>query len=262
MKLGIRVLLITLLAVAFSVPAGAHFQELIPSTDIVTGRGDRNLSLSIVFGHPMENATMEMAKPARFGVLVKGEKQDLSGSLEPSKALGHQAWKASYKIKRPGDHIFFVEPAPYWEPAESRMIIHYTKVVVDAMGMEEGWDKPVGFPVEIVPLTRPYGLWTGNLFRGVVLKDGNPVPGAGVEVEFLNRDGKVVAPSDPYLTQRIKTDTDGVFSYAMPRAGWWGFAALLEGDKPMKNPAGENVPVETGGLIWVRTRDMNTVPGK
>jgi cobalt/nickel transport protein len=54
----------------------------------------------------------------------------------------------------------------------------------------------------------------------------------------------------------IKADADGVFSYAMPRAGWWGFAALLEGDEPMKNPQGETVPVETGGLIWVRTRDM------
>jgi len=43
----------------------------------------------------------------------------------------------------------------------------------------------------------------------------------------------------------------------MPRAGWWGFAALIEGDEPMQNPEGQEVPVEQGALIWVRARDMN-----
>ncbi|WP_332460548.1 hypothetical protein [Thiocapsa bogorovii] len=42
----------------------------------------------------------------------------------------------------------------------------------------------------------------------------------------------------------------------MPRAGWWGFAALLEGDEPMKNPHGEEVSVEQGALIWIQTREM------
>ena len=59
------------------------------------------------------------------------------------------------------------------------MIIHYTKVVVNAMGAEEGWDTLVGFPVEIEPLVRPYGLWTGNAFRGIVKKHGEPVPFCG-----------------------------------------------------------------------------------
>ncbi len=48
----------------------------------------------------------------------------------------------------------------------------------------------------------------------------------------------------------------GTFAYAMPRAGWWGFAALIEGDKPMKRPDGNDVPVEQGALIWVRAVDM------
>lgn len=42
----------------------------------------------------------------------------------------------------------------------------------------------------------------------------------------------------------------------MPRAGWWGFAALLEGPEKLNNPAGEAVPVEQGALIWVFARDM------
>jgi len=73
-------------------------------------------------------------------------------------------------------------------------------------------------------------------------------------VEWRN-DGTVKAPADAFVTQVIKADGEGVFAYAMPRAGWWGFAALVEGKKPM-SPTGEMVPVEQGALMWVRTADM------
>ena len=234
----------------------AHFQVLIPSTDIVTGQGDTELKLEIAFTHPMEQGpAMEMAAPTSFGVLSGGKKTDLAAALKPVKVQDKTAYAAAYKIKEPGDYIFYLEPAPYWEPAEGVMIIHYTKVVVDAFGAEEGWDEMVGFPVEIEPLTRPYGLWTGNAFRGVVKKEGQPVPFAEVEVEYYNTDG-VKPPTDLHITQVVKADAQGVFSYAMPRAGWWSFAALVEGDKKMKNPEGKEVGVELGGLIWVRTYDM------
>ena len=42
----------------------------------------------------------------------------------------------------------------------------------------------------------------------------------------------------------------------MPKAGWWAFAALIEGDEPIKNPEGKEVGVELGALIWVKTVDM------
>lgn len=138
------------------------------------------------------------------------------------------------------------------------MIVHYTKVVVDVMGAEEGWDATVGFPVEIEPLVRPFGLWTGNTFRGIVKKNGKPVPLAEIEVEYYNEDGRVKIPNDALVTQVLKADGQGVFCYTMPRAGWWGFAALVEGDHKMKNPDGKPVNVELGGLIWVKTVDMES----
>jgi cobalt/nickel transport protein len=235
--------------------ASAHFQELIPSTDIVTPQAGNPLALELRFTHPMARGPMmEMGEPVQLGVLGPAGREDLKGALKAETADGKHTYSAEYRIKRPGDYIFFVEPAPYWEPAEGKMIVHYTKAVVDAFGAEEGWDTELGLPVEIVPLVRPYGLWTGNLFQGIVKQDGKPVPFAEVEVEWRN-DGSVTPPADPYITQVVKADAKGVFSYAMPRAGWWGFAALLEG-KPMKGPEGKKVPVEAGALIWVQTRDM------
>jgi len=249
---------LTLLSIALvlSSPVNAHFQTLLPSTDMVT-QDNKTVTLTLLFTHPMEQGPlMEMGKPVQFGVLVKGQKQDLLGTLQPQKQEGKTFYTTDYTPKRPGDYVFFVEPAPYWEPAENKLIIHYTKVIVDAFADEEGWDTSVGFPIEIEPLVRPYGLWTGNLFRGLVKQNGQPVPLATVEVEYFNEGKKIVAPADPFITQVIKTDANGVFSYAIPKAGWWGFAALVNGEKPLPNPEGKPVPVEQGGLIWIHTVDM------
>ena len=199
---------------------------------------------------------MEMGEPKQFGMIADGVKRDLRSQLKSRKLDGKTAYTASFTVDVPSDYVVFLEPAPYWEPAEKKMIVHYTKVVVGALGAEEGWDDMVGFPVEIAPLVRPYGLWTGNCFRGIVRKDGKPVPFATIEVEYYNSDRAVKAPSDPFVTQTIKADAAGTFCYAMPRAGWWGFAALIDGDEKMKNPDGEMVDVELGALIWVRTVDM------
>jgi len=216
------------------------------------------VSLELEFTHPMERGpTMEMVKPKRFGVVIGGTTTALEGALKETKVDGKTAWTARYELKAPGAAVFFVEPAPYWEPAEGKYIIHYTKVIVDGFASGEGWDASANLPVEIEPLVRPTGLWTGNEFRGIVRKDGTPAPFAEIEVEYVN-DGTVKAPNDAFVTQVIKADQNGVFSYAMPRAGWWGFAALLKGETRMKSPDGADVPVETGGLIWVKATDMGS----
>ncbi len=246
-------------------PVSAHFGTIVPSDDIVTQDDDKTLTIEVKFIHPMEGHYMEMVKPKLFGVLHNGKKTDLLDSLQAAKGKSADQnemftfWKADYKIRRPGDYTFYVEPKPYWEPAEDCYIIHYTKVCVDALGLEEGWDDHVGLETEIIPFTRPYGLWTGNLFTGQVLLKGKPVAFAEVEVEYLNaspgNQHPVVPPSDPYVTQVVKADANGVFSYAMPRAGWWGFAALNEADWKIKHD-GQEKGVEIGAVYWVHTRDM------
>ena len=258
-------LLILVAMLLAATPALAHFGTITPSDDIVTQDDAKTLNLQIKFIHPLEMHYMEMVKPKMFGVVHDGKRQDLLAALKPAKGKSADQkgdftfWTADYRIRRPGDYTFYVEPTPYWEPAEDLFIVHYTKVCVNALGLESGWDQPVGLETEIVPLTRPYGLWTGNLFTGQVLLKGKPVPFAEVEVEYLNEsDGNphiVHAPADPYVTQVVKADGGGVFSYAMPRAGWWGFAALNEADWKLKHDNKEK-GVEIGAVYWVRTIDM------
>lgn len=236
--------------------AAAHFLVLKPSTDIVSADADE-VVFDVRFTHPMaDGPVMEMGKPVEFGVLLGGRKHDLRDALRPVQIGGKTAYIASYRFAEPGDGVFYIVPAPYWEPAEGKMILHYTKVVVSAFGEQQGWDATAGLPVEIEPLVRPYGLWTGNVFRGVVKRDGRPVPFAEIEVEYLNEGGQVKTPDDAFITQVIKADGQGVFCYAMPRAGWWGFAALVGGEQKMQCPEGKPAEVELGGLIWVRVQDM------
>ncbi len=235
--------------------AHAHFGVIMPSDDIVSKGDGKKINLQIKFMHPFEGQYMEMDRPKAFGVVVNGTRHDLLPALKRKTVRGFSTWEAAYRIKRPGDYVFFVEPAPYWEPAEETFIVHYTKVIVDALEMEKGWDTEVGLKTEIVPLTRPYGIWAGNVFQGIVKVDGRPVPYAEVEVEYYNEGGDIKAPAGPYITQVIKADKNGVFTYAMPRAGWWGFAALSTADFKLKH-RGKEYPVEIGAVLWVRTREM------
>lgn len=249
--------------------AFAHFGVIYPSDDIITQGDNKTVHLEVKFIHPNEYHYMEMEKPAKFGVRAGGKNHDLLATLKEAKGAAADQnaegksftmWKADYKITRPGTYTFYLEPKPYWEPAEDKYIIHYTKVCLGALGEDAGWDEPVGAETEIIPLTRPYGLWTANVFTGKVLIKGKPVPNCDVEIEYLNEAPEVItkikAPSDPYVAQVVKTDDNGVFTYAMPKAGWWGFAALNDASWKMKSPDGKkDKSVEIGAVYWVKTID-------
>lgn len=232
-------------------PGWAHFGMAIPSDSMVMQGEDRNVNVKLSFSHPFELVGMEMETPRVFRVMAGGKKEDLRSHLKKTKIMEHSAWEADYRIKRPGVYTFYMEPKPYWEPAEDCFIIHYTKTVITAFGDDEGWDEEVGLKTEIVPLSKPFGLFAGNVFQGIVKRDGNPVPFAEVEVEYFNRDQKAEAPTDYMVTQTIKADPNGIFTYAAPRAGWWGFAALNTADFTLKQ-GDEEKEVELGAVIWVK----------
>ncbi len=242
-------------ALAWAPPCRAHFGLIQPSAAMVMQGDNQTLELTAAFCHPFEQKGMDMAKPQAFGVMTGKDKTDLTGSLQETKLLDHTAWKTAYTLKRPGVYTFYLEPAPYWEGAEDKYIIHYTKTVVAAFGAEENWDQELGLKTEIVPLARPFGLYAGNLFTGVVKLKGKPVPFAEVEVEYWNAGGRVKAPNDYFVSQVLKADKNGVFSFAAPKSGWWGFAALSTEKQAIKHPDGKKKDAELGAVLWVQFTD-------
>lgn len=241
-------LILTALLFLTSVLYG-HFQVILPTNDVVTNTKTQTIELS--FMHPFEQTYMQMKKPNSFGYFLDGKKIDLTDKLKNEKIGEFQAWSYTTKFKEMGDYIFFVDPQPYFEPSEGKFIRHLTKTILDVHNAGEGWDKTVGLKAEIVPLTRPYSLYQGNIFSGTVFYKNKPVPYAEIEVEYFNNTKKI-APTDTHITQVIKADKNGVFHYAMPYKGWWGFAALIEDDETLSKD-GKEYPIELGALIWVKT---------
>lgn len=241
---------ILLFSCATFTSAQAHFGMIIAKEPQVSP-AQRTIQLALSFSHPFEGIGMDLAKPAQFYVIKNDKKTDLLGSLTESKVMEHKAWQIDFPVKRPGVYQFVMEPSPYWEATEDLSIIHYTKVIIPAFGAEGGWERPLGLPTEIVPLLRPFGNYAGNSFTGQVLIDGKPLPGAEVEVEFYNQGQVFQAPSDLHVTQVIKADGAGIFTFTCPLPGWWGFAALSTASYTLDDPTGKAKGVELGAVLWL-----------
>lgn len=231
---------------AAAASAYAHFGMLIPETSIVSP-AKKTINMELSFAHPFEMHGMDLVKPKKFSVYHDGQETDLLSTLKPNKFLNHSAFTAAYKFNRPGMYTFYMEPTPYPEPAEDNYIVHYTKTIVSAFDEGEDWNKPLGVKTEIVPLTRPWGNYAGNVFQGIVLLDGKPAPYTRVEVEFYNKDSKLKAPHECMVTQEVLCDGNGVFTFACPKSGWWGFAALNDADYKIKGKS-----VELGAILWIQ----------
>ena len=245
------------LSLLTAAPLSAHFGMIVPDEAMLDQEEGRSLNLRIGFGHPFAPSGMEMAPPAFLAVRTPEGEADLTDALEPADFHGAAGFTVTYPVKRPGVHVFHMTPEPYWEPAEDVFIVHYTKTYVPAFGDDTGWDAELGLPIEIVPLTRPFGLWAGNVFQGIVKRDGTPVPHAEVEVEFYNEDSSASVPSELMTTQTVRADAAGVFTYAAPMPGWWGFAALDTADEQIEQ-AGEPKDVEIGAVIWVHFEPLES----
>ncbi|MBU2552368.1 MAG: DUF4198 domain-containing protein [Proteobacteria bacterium] len=259
-----------LMVVLAGVPALAHFQ-MVYTPEIALNQGE-SLDLKLVFTHPFSAGhTMNMGRPEQFYLVHSKEDQSEKTDLMPRlKAIewtsqGHkgQAFEAKVKVRKMGDYTFVLVPAPYFEGEESIYIQQITKVIANVGGVPGAWNQALGLPAEIQPLDKPYALWTGNVFRGVVLSAGKPAPNAEIEVEYMNHPpvmekntfaakGEVGAPHPAFETMTIFADQDGRFSFGIPRAGWWGFCALGVG--PVKEHQGKELSQD--GVIWIKAVDM------
>jgi cobalt/nickel transport protein len=226
--------------------ANAHFLTLIPSSDVVEDKKEANIKIEAMFIHPFLQTGMVMEKPK--GIYLNSTKNALP--LSETKKFDNKAWATSYEIKKPAVYKFFIQPEPYFEPSEEIFISHVPKVIISAFGVEDGWDEPIGLKYEIIPMVKPFGLYSGNIFTGKVVANGKPVPNVEVEVELYNEFG-LKAPTDAHITQSVKTDDNGVFSFVLNHKGWWGFAALII-EESAKELKGKKYPIEHGALIWIK----------
>lgn len=256
-------------------PAQAHFQTLYLAESVLA-RGD-NLEFALVFTHPFQGGpTMPMGAPRSFSVTsyhVGAEPvvTDLRKYLRPIEWDGGGRRAAAYQASIPrevvrslGDYVFMLEPEPYLEAEEDMYIQQFTKVIVNVGGVPSGWANTQNVPVEIQPLSRPYANWTGGIFRAIVLSGGAPVPFAKVEIEYMNyavdlqkrsfgHKARMTAPHPAYERLSALADANGVIAVGLPKAGWWGIAALdIGAEKIYKNKT-----ISQDAVLWVQVKDMS-----
>lgn len=250
-------------AVAAITPARAHFQ-LIYTPKVNLEKGGE-IPLLLVFWHPFSNGhAMDMGKPEQFFVVHRGTKTDLLAKLQPVSFKGAENTSAGYEatvpVRRLGDYIFVIVPAPYLEKSEDKYIQQITKSYVNVGGTPSGWDKPLGLATEIVPHSKPTVVIAGSTFTGQLLSEGKPVAGTEVEVEYMAAEPDIagrkagnpkVAPP-PGGAVVVMTDADGMFTFGIPKAGFWGFAAL--GSGPVKQHDGKELSQDA--VLWVRANEL------
>jgi cobalt/nickel transport protein len=275
MKLTLSALVCGITLGCVSLAASAHFVVLYtPQTALLRGT---DIPFTMVFTHAFAGTpTMAMEKPLRFyysrkaAAGVPSEEVDLMQYLEPidwqTEDTTVSAWKANVprsEVRSLGDYQVVVEPTPYLEAGEGLYIQQFTKVMINVGGVPGNWNETIGLPAEIHALNKPYANWTGGVFRGVVLSDGVPVPFTQVEVEYLNHTldlennrfeeaGQIDAPHPSLEAMVILTNAEGEFSFAMPKAGWWGFAALTVGPEREFN----GMPLSQDAILWVQATDL------
>ena len=249
-----------LFSLALLIPslAYAHFGTILAQDPILTSKQTKT-SITFSFIHPFEQKGMDLEKPETVGIRYLGSKKDreITANLEQTDFLNHKAWSTEFNPQKPGVFCIYMEPTPYWEKSENIFIKHISKTYIGAFGVDQGnWSEPIGLKTEIVPLSRPFGLYENNVFQGKVYFNGKAVPKAEIEVEYYNKDKQAKAENDYMITQVIKADENGVFSYSPPQSGWWGFSALKEADYKIKRK-GENKSVELGAVLWVHFLPWN-----
>lgn len=254
--------------------ASAHF--MMVNTPEIALEKATDLDMRIVFTHPAEAGhTMDMGGVKEFYAMYKrGENKaskidfkqflkEIEWSNPESKGKAFSALIPRKEVRSMGDYSFVLVPGYYYEKEEDVYMQQITKLIVNVGGIPGNWNEPVGLPCEIVPLIKPYGIWTGNVFKARVLSEGKPVAGAEVEVEFMShmpdfktnsmpKESSVEYPHDAFVTQTIFSDEQGYITFGIPKAGWWGFAALGVGPEDKY----EGKELSQDAVIWVKAVDM------
>lgn len=253
-------LISSVIMLALASASDAHFSLLLPSDSIVTRGEPREVELDLMLLHPYEYSVFTMEQPHALILWHEGVETDISDTLKSAPEGAGNIWSTTHTVTKPGDYIIYMEPAPIFEPSEDMLIIQYAKVVLNVFGRSGDWKRPVGAKAEIVPITRPYGLWAGSAFQGRVLIDNAPAPNIEVSVEHLNDPStgytlKATKDESALSAQVTLADERGIFTVSLPSPGWWGIKAVSPPRYKVEYE-GRMRFVEVGAVLWVYVEEI------
>lgn len=210
----------------------AHYPMLLVSAPFVMPGDEVRMELTI--GHPYVNDRYAVEAPGRVQVFPpRGPAANLTAQVTTGTCSygGEElpTYRLAYVPRKPGDYTFSWELRMFSEPP-ARRVVDYAKVVVHVGDAQIGWARePIGTPLEIVPLTRPYAVRPGDTFRGQVLEGGRPMVGGIVEGETYARGDPEPLPELAVYRRAERTDGSGTFGMTLDRPGWWLVSVATDG---------------------------------
>ncbi|RUM88285.1 MAG: hypothetical protein DSZ24_04060 [Thermodesulfatator sp.] len=239
----------------------AHFLITVPSQGQGYGVRGQALQALVLFGHPFEGILYDLKAPKGFMLTPDGKKDTISFRRIEVRDYASGRKRFGYRVEylptSRGDYYLCLSAQPYLNQEEEVIWQDHMKLPLHVQ-VERGWENRCGFSLEIVPLTRPYGLRVGQVLRARVLLNGKPAPGLTVELEKFNGfyipDEKLPVDAygrinEPLITQTLLTDDQGYFVVGFPEAGWWVInVSVPAGKAPYAN---RTFPLVIRSGMWV-----------
>ncbi len=200
----------------------AHFHTVIPEEAFL--KKGRSVEVRYFYGHPFEHEVALTKRPDRLYVISPdGTTEDLLSALKEDGT----GFRFTFTPAVRGDHYLVLRAPP---AVEADVVYRESSKVILHVQSQRGWDRPVlREGLDIVPLTRPYGLYEHSVLRARVEWKGKPLAGARVEIEKYNAAPPKELPEDPFITSVVVTDEAGIFVASLPEAGWWSVTVTVKG---------------------------------
>jgi cobalt/nickel transport protein len=253
-SVGLPVALIALSMIAAA--SQAHYNMLLPGSWSAK-KGD-SVTITYQWGHPFEHQLFDAPLPEAVLIVPPGGAAtlDLNKTRQEIKVAGEgqnklKAHRFQFTPQERGDYVIVLHVPPIWMEEEQEFLHDKVKVVLHVQA-QKGWDHESytsDYPLDLAPLTRPYGLQPGMAFQVQVRALGKPVPNTLVEIEHYNPAPPEKLPPDEHITRTAKSDPSGVVTTTLTDPGWWCITAQQDGGKRMRD--GKEYPVRRRVTFWV-----------
>jgi len=236
------------IAVSLCAPdAHAHYPILLLNKSPIAVKQRDKVMFFYGRGHMYKREWSKSPKPDWVKVVgFDGMTNDITSRLR----LDGDHYKFSWQAKSPGDTWVVVHTPLEWSDHDMCWVETTLRSIVH-IGFSKGWQEPLGLSkLEMLPLTRPYGLLPGDVMRVKVMKSGKSVPNQMVYAErYYSKTPAGNEPPIELLMRSAQTDDGGVAGITLRKSGWWViFTVLEDGEQTIKGKKGL---VQREDALWV-----------
>lgn len=214
----------------FSQIAMAHFPMWITKSPFV--KAGEDVTFYFLVGHPYEVVYEDADQPSSvLTINSRGVKEKITVSESSVQYDGNavRTFTVQFQPELKGSYLVTLDTKPSISRNGDTLYQEYIKTVL-YVERGSGWEQRSGQPLEIVPLTRPFGLQAGFVFRGRLMNNDKPIANETVYIEhkLTTAPNAENLPPEPLITFEVVTDADGYFLATLPESGWWILASYVD----------------------------------